>query len=107
MGHDPRARQRAVATLSPFCVDVGDQEALRRRARRFELDRQRDVEDRAVLRIDVVAVLLGRESRMAVGRNHQQAVHGRAGQQGVVEVAHATPKTTRASNSLDFTESSV
>ena len=64
---------------------------LARLLRHRELDGQRLVERLAVLRVEILAVALGREPGVAVGRDHEVAVgHGRLlGARGVARVVQA------------------
>ena len=70
----PRARERALAAAPPLRVDVGDQEALLRGLRHLDLDRERRVERRVVLLLEIVLVALGRQARVAVRRDHEIAL---------------------------------
>ncbi len=76
----PGARELPLAALPPLGVDLVDQELLRRLLHLLRLDRQGEVEDLAILRVDVVAVALRRQAGMTVGRDHEmpavEAIHG-------------------------------
>jgi hypothetical protein len=73
----PRAAERALAAAAPRGVDVCDEELLLRRPRHLELDRQRSVEGIAVLRVEVLTVLLRWEPSVTVARNDEEAIRSR------------------------------
>ncbi len=62
-------------SLPPLFIDVRYQEFLGCLSRLLELNQECGVEGFSVLEIEVAAVLFGRQSGMAIGRDDEIAIH--------------------------------